>query len=141
MLSQVLLKVSEVVKVLLAVFTNMHFLLGFLVSRQFLGIKVKCADVLLQGTLSCVSFTTVVTHVGLLQRAQVCFQVLFKMVVQLEAAVTLVATEHVVCLRNLDLDNLDILQHLGGSHRFLMIHNLMLRKNTERKKKKKKPLS
>lgn len=138
MLSQVLLKVSEVVKVLLAVFTNMHFLLGFLVSRQFLGIKVKCADVLLQGTLSCVSFTTVVTHVGLLQRAQVCFQVLFKMVVQLEAAVTLVATEHVVCLRNLDLDNL---QHLGGSHRFLMIHNLMLRKNTERKKTKTKPLS
>lgn len=58
-----------------------------------------------------------------------CFQVLFKVVVQLEAAVALVAAEHVVRLGNLDLDNLDVLQHFGGGHRFLVIHNLVLSTN------------
>lgn len=121
-----LLKVAEVVKVLFTVFTNMHFLLGFLVSRQLFCIEMKRADVLLQGALPRVGFTTVVAHVGLFQRAQVCFQVLFEVVVQLEAAVTFIAAEHVVHLGNLDLDNLDILQHLGCSHCFFLIHDLLL---------------
>lgn len=129
MLPQVLLKVAEVVKVLLTVFTNMHFLLGFLVSRQLLGIKMKRGDVVLQGALPCVGFTAVVAHVGLFQHPQVCFQVLFEVVVQLEAAVTLVAAEHVVHLGNLDLYDLHILQHLGGSHCFFLIQDL-LRTNT-----------
>lgn len=58
-LPQMLLKVAKVVKVLLAVFTDMHFLLGLLVSRQLLYIKVKRADVLLQGTFPCVGSTAV----------------------------------------------------------------------------------
>lgn len=62
-----LLKVSKVVKVFLAVFTNMHFLLGFLVSRQLLGVEMKRADVLLQGALSGVGFPAVAAHVGFLQ--------------------------------------------------------------------------
>lgn len=122
---------AKVVKVLFTVFTNMHFLLGFLVSRQLFCIKMKRADVLLQGALPCIGFTTVVTHVGLFQRAQVCFQVLFEVVVQLEATVTFSAAEHVVHLGNLDLDNLDILQHLGGSHSFLLIHHLLPSTNTD----------
>lgn len=127
MLPQVLLKVAEVVKVLLTVFTNMHFLLGFLVSRQLLGIEMKRADMLLQGAFPRVGFTAVVAHMGLFQHAQVCFQVLFEVVVQLEAAVTLGAAEHVVHLRNLDLYDLHVLQHLGSSHCFFLIHDLLLR--------------
>lgn len=130
MLPQVLLKVAEVVKVLFTVFTNMHFLLGFLVSRQLFCIKMKRANVLLQGALPCVGFPAVVAHVGFVKHAQVCFQVLFEVVVQLEATVTLVAAEHVVHLGNLDLYDLDIFQHLGGSHRFLLIHHLLPRTNT-----------
>ncbi len=130
MLPQVLLKVAEVVKVLFTVFTYMHFLLGFLVSRQLFCIKMKRADVLLQGALSRVGFTAVAAHVGFLQRAQVCFQVLLEVVVQLEASITLVAAEHVVHLGNLDLNDFDILQHLGGGHRFLLIHHLLPNTNT-----------
>lgn len=129
-LPQVLLKVTKMVKMLLTVFTHVHLLLRFLVSRQLLGFKMKSVDVLLQGALSCVGFPAVAAHKWLVQRAQVCFHVLFEVVVQLEAAVTLVALEHVVHLGNLDLDDLDVLQHLRGSHRFLMIHNLLLGTNT-----------
>lgn len=125
-----LLKVAKVVKVLLTVFTDVHFLLRFLVSRKFLCFEMKRADVLLQGSLSCVGFAAVDAHMGFLQRAQVCFQVLFEVVVQLEAAVTLVAAKHVVYLGNLDLHNLNILQHFGSSHCFLLIHNLMLNTKT-----------
>lgn len=67
---------------------------------------------------------------GFFQQAQVCFQMLLEVVVQLEATVTLAAAEHVVHLGNLNLYNLDILQHLGGSHRFLLIHHLLLCTNT-----------
>lgn len=126
MLPQVLLEVSKVVKVFLTVFTHMHFLLGPLISKQLLCLKVKCADVLFQGPLSRVGFTTVTAHVGLVLRADVCFHVLFEVVVQLEAAVTLVTAEHVVHLGDLDLYNLDILQDLGGSHQFILIHDLLL---------------
>lgn len=130
MLPQVLLEVAEVVKVLFTVFTNMHFLLGFLVSGQLFRIEMERADVLLQGALPRVGFTAVVAHVGFFQRAQVCFQVLFEVVVQLEATIALVAAEHVVHLGNLDLYNLDILQHLGGGHRFLLIYHLLPSTNT-----------
>lgn len=130
MLPQVLLKVAEVVEVLFTVFTNMHFLLWFLVSRQLFCIKMKRADVLLQGALPCVGFAAVVAHMGFFQRAEVCFQVLFEMVVQLEATITLIAAEHVVHLGNLDLHDLDILQHFGGGHRFLLIHHLLSSTNT-----------
>lgn len=58
-----------------------------------------------------------------------CFQVLLEVVVQLEGAVTLVAAKHVVHLGNLDLHDLDILQHLGGSHRLLLIHHLLMDTN------------
>lgn len=131
MLPQVLLKVAEVVKVLLTVFTNVHFLLGFLVLSQLLCIKMKRADMLLQGALPRVGFTTVVAHVWLFQHTQMCFQVLFEVVVQLEAAVALVAAEHVVHLGNLDLYDLHILQHLGGSHCFFLTHDLLLRTKTD----------
>lgn len=125
MLPQVLLKVAKMVKVLFTVFTNMYFLLRFMVSRKFFCIEVKCADVLLQGTFPRVSFATVVAHMGLLQRAKVCFQVLFEMTVQLEATVTFVAAEHVVLLGNLDLNDLNVLQYFGGSHCFLLIHHFL----------------
>lgn len=72
-LPQVLLKVAKVVKVLFTIFTNMYFLLGFLVSRQFFCIEMKRADVLLQGAFPRVSFTAVVAHMGFFQRAQMCF--------------------------------------------------------------------
>lgn len=53
--------------------------------------------------------------------ALVCFQVLFEVVVQLEAAVTLGATENVVHLRNLDFYELHILQYFGSGHCLLLI--------------------
>ncbi|KAG7237574.1 hypothetical protein INR49_032191 [Caranx melampygus] len=55
----------------------------------------------------------------------IVYAVLLKVVVQFEVAVTLVAAKHVVHLGNLDFYDLDILQHLGGSHRFFLIHNLL----------------
>jgi len=107
-----LLKVAEVVKVLFAEFTDVDPLLGFLVPRQLLRFKMKRADVLLQGALPRVGFPAVVAHVWFFHRTQVGFQVLLEVVVQLEAAVALVAAEHAVHLGNLDLHDLDILQQL-----------------------------
>lgn len=128
-LPQVLLEVAKMAKVLFTVFTNVYFLLLFLVLREFFCVKVKCVDVLLQGAFPRVSFATVVAHVRLLQRAEVCFQVLLEVVVQLEAAVTLGAAKHVVFLGNLHLNDLYILQYLGGSHRFLLIYHFLLNTN------------
>lgn len=65
MLPQVLLKVAKVVKVLLTVFTDVHFLLGLLVSRQLLYVKMKRADVLLEGTFPRVGSTAVVAYMRL----------------------------------------------------------------------------
>lgn len=72
-LPQVLLKVAKVVKVFFTKFTNVQFLLGFLVLRKFLCIEVKGADVLFQGAFPGVGFATVTAHVWFLQRAHVCF--------------------------------------------------------------------
>lgn len=98
-----------------------------------------CADMLLQGSFPGVGFATVTAHVGFFQRAHVRFQMLLEVVVQLEAAVALATAEQVVYLGNLDLDDFNILQHFGGSYRFLLVHYLLptqIKENTDYTKMK-----
>lgn len=96
---------------------------------------MKRADVLLQGSLPGVGLPAVTAHMGLFQQAHVCFQVLFEVVVQLEATVALAAAEHVVHLRDLDLNHLDIFQHLGGRHCLLVVHHILQKRHGQSKVK------
>ena len=125
MLAQVLLEVAKVVKVLVAVLAHVHPLLRPLAPRQLLRLEVEGGDVELERALPRVRLAAVRAHVRLVQGPGVRLHVLLEVVVELEAALALVAAEHVVHLGDLHLHHLHVLQHLGGGHRLLLVGHLL----------------
>ena len=61
----------------------------------------------------------------LVQGPGVRLHVLLEVVVELEAALALVAAKHVVHLGDLHLHHLHVLQHFGGRHRLLLVGHLL----------------
>ena len=122
-LPQVLFEVSEVVELLVAVDADVDLLLlpvGLLLRLEVVGVEV-----LLERPLPRVGPAAVLADEGLLQAGRVRLHVLLQVVEELEAALALIAPEHVVQLGDLDLHHLHALQGFGGHHGLLLQDHLL----------------